>query len=178
MTSTYKVRFWEVRKRNRARPYDVRWLTEGREHSESFVTKALANARRSELMQAARRGEAFEIASGLPVSEVRRKSSPTLVELAAEYVAMQWPDQAANSRRSRSEALATACAAFVVDAAGRPEVRELRRVLTVSWSAGVSGLGRATCEVAAGHRRFVMVAAARSRPRVGPNGPCPCCVRT
>lgn len=131
MTTTYKVRFWEVRKRNRARPYDVRWLTEGREHSESFVTKALASARRSELMQAARRGEAFDVESGLPVSELRRNSSTSLVELAVEYVAMKWPDQAANSRRSTIESLATACAAFVVDAPGRPEVRVLRRVLTV-----------------------------------------------
>ena len=131
MTTTFKVRFWEVRKRDRARPYDVRWLTEGREHSESFVTKALANSRRSELMQAARRGEAFDIESGLPVSELRRQSSASLVELAADYVAMKWPDQAANSRRSTIEAMATACAAFVTDAPGRPEVRELRRVLTV-----------------------------------------------
>src|SRR5438876_11541853 len=123
MTTTFKVRFWEVRKRDRARPYDVRWLTEGREHSESFVTKALANSRRSELMQAARRGEAFDIESGLPVSELRRQSSASLVELAAEYMVMKWPDQAANSRRSTIEAMATACAAFVADAPGRPEVR-------------------------------------------------------
>lgn len=131
MTTTYKVRFWEITKRDRTRPYYVRWVTEGRSHSESFLTKALANARRSELMQAARRGEAFDVETGLPVSELRRKSSASLVDLAGEYVAMKWPDQAANSRRSTIESLATACGAFVIDAPGRPDVRALRRVLTV-----------------------------------------------
>lgn len=95
------------------------------------MTKALANNRRSQLMQAARAGEAFDVASGLPASEMRRKNAATLVELAAEYAAMKWPDQAANSRRSTVESLATACASFVVDGPGRPDVALLRRVLTV-----------------------------------------------
>lgn len=131
MTTTFKVRFWDIKKRDRARPYAVRWVTEGRTHSEAFVTKALANARRSELMQAARRGEPFDVETGLPMSELRRKNSSSLVELAQEYVAMKWPAQAANSRRSTIEGLATACAAFVRDQPGRPGVQDLRRVLTV-----------------------------------------------
>ncbi len=132
MTETYKVRFWDVaHRRTRARPYGVRWVTEGREHSEWYVTKALANSRRSQLMQAARAGEAFDVASGLPMPEVRRQRSLSLVDLASEYVALKWPSQAANSRRSTIETLATACAAFVVDAPGRPAVATLRRVLTV-----------------------------------------------
>jgi integrase len=132
MTTTYKVRFWEIAHwKKKARPYGVRWVTEGRHHSEWFLTKALANSRRSQLMQAARAGEAFDVATGLPASEMQRRSAATLVELAQQYVAMKWPDQAANSRRSSVEALATACASFVVDRPGRPDVATLRRVLTV-----------------------------------------------
>ncbi|HVL85201.1 MAG TPA: integrase, partial [Pseudonocardia sp.] len=115
----------------KARPYGVRWLTQGREHSEWFVTKALANSRRSQLMQAARAGDAFDVQSGLPVSELRRQNAVTLVALAREYVAMKWPAQAANTRRSTIEALATAGAAFVVDRPERPSIAVLRRVLTV-----------------------------------------------
>lgn len=132
MTTTYQVRFWGItHRKQKARPYGVRWVTDGREHSEWFTTKALANNRRSQLMQAARAGEAFDPVSGLPASEMRRKNAATLVELAQEYAAMKWPEQAANSRRSTVEALATACAAFVADGPGRPEVATLRRVLTV-----------------------------------------------
>jgi integrase len=131
MSTTFKVTFWEIARWKRARPYGVRWVTAGRQHSEWYLTKALANARRSELMQAARRGEAFDVESGLPESELRQANSLTLVELAQQYVAMKWPNQAANSRRSTIEALATACAAFVKDQSGRPGVQELRRVLTV-----------------------------------------------
>ena len=76
MTETFKVRFWDIaHRRTRARPYGVRWVTEGREHSEWFVTKALAHSRRSQLMQAARAGEAFDVVSGLPTTEIRRQRS-------------------------------------------------------------------------------------------------------
>lgn len=132
MTTTYQVRFWGITHRKlKARPYGVRWVTDGREHSEWFTTKALANNRRSQLMHAARAGEGFDRESGLPASEMRRRNAATLVELARDYAATKWPDQAANSRRSTVEALATACASFVVDGAGRPDVVLLRRVLTV-----------------------------------------------
>src|SRR6185312_14525306 len=101
MTETFKVRFWDVAHwPKKRRPYGVRWVTAGKSHSEWFVTKALANSRRSQLMQAARAGEAFEVVSGLPVSEIRRERSSSLVDLACAYVGMKWPTQAANSRRS------------------------------------------------------------------------------
>ena len=133
MTETFKVRFWDLAHwPKKRRPYGVRWVTAGKSHSEWFVTKALANSRRSQLMQAARAGEAFEIESGLPASEIRRERSSSLVDLASEYAAMKWPTQAANSRRSTIDGLATACAAFVADLPGRPEVADLRRVLTVA----------------------------------------------
>jgi integrase len=132
MTETYNVRIWEIANRKgKTRPYGVRWVTAGHEHSEWFARRALANNRRSQLMHAAREGEAFDVDSGLPASEIRRQRSSTLVDLASEYVTAKWPKQAANSRRSTIDALATACAVFVIDAPGRPELATLRRVLAV-----------------------------------------------
>jgi hypothetical protein len=79
VTTTFKVRFWEIadwakskdKKKKKGRPYGVRWVTERKSHSEWYATKALANSRRSELMQAAREGEPFDVESGLPVTELK-----------------------------------------------------------------------------------------------------------
>ncbi|GAA1261867.1 integrase [Saccharothrix xinjiangensis] len=136
MTTTFKVRFWELadwskkRGKKKARPYGVRWVTDTKQHSEWFATKALANSRRSELMQAARRGEEFDVESGLPVSELKRRNSLSFLEFAQSYVDMKWPDSAATTRGSTVEALATAGAVFVRDGVGRPEVTALRGVLS------------------------------------------------
>jgi integrase len=130
MSTTFKVKFWEIKKRaGRKRPYPVRWLTDGKEHSEWYANKALATSRLSELSQAARAGEPFDVDTGLPVSELRRKNSFSFLEFSQSYMDMKWPDSAAKTRSSTVEALATAGAAFVKDAAGRPELTELRGVL-------------------------------------------------
>lgn len=130
MSTTFKVRFWEIKKRaGRKRPYGVRWVTETKEHSEWYVTKALAASRLSELSSAARAGEPFDVDTGLPLSELRRKNSFSFLEFSQSYMDMKWPDAAAKTRASTVDALATAGAEFVKDAAGRPEVTELRGVL-------------------------------------------------
>jgi hypothetical protein len=130
MSTTFKVRFWEIKKRaGRKRPYGVRWVTETKEHSEWYVTKALAASRLSELSGAARAGEPFDVDTGLPMSELCRKNSFSFLEFSQSYMDMKWPDAAAKTRASTVEALATAGASFVKDGAGRPEVTELRGVL-------------------------------------------------
>lgn len=130
MSTTYRVRFWKIAHwKRKARPWGVRWVTEDKQHSEWFLTRALADARRSELMQAARAGDAFDVETGWPVGELRRRTAMTLVELAQSYVGAKWPAAAANTRRSTVEALATACASFTSAGAGSPSVRQLRRVL-------------------------------------------------
>jgi hypothetical protein len=79
--TTFNVRIWEIadwskrKGRKKTRPYGVRWVTDTKQHSAWFVTKAMANSRRSELMQALRRGEPFDVESGLPLSEVKRRNS-------------------------------------------------------------------------------------------------------
>lgn len=130
MSLTFQVRFWEIQfKKGRRRPYGVRWITAGREHSEWFANKAQASSRRSELMTAARAGEAFDIETGLPESELRKRNSLSLLEFAQSHVDLKWPDAAAKTRASIVDALATAVAAFVDEAPGRPGPEDLRRVL-------------------------------------------------
>ena len=58
--SSYEFRMWGIRKRDRQKPYQVRWLVAGHSHAETFVTRALAESFRAELMAAARSGEAFD----------------------------------------------------------------------------------------------------------------------
>jgi integrase len=138
MTTTFKVRFWEIadwaktkdKKKKKGRPYGVRWVTEHKPHSEWYATKALAHSRRAELMQAARDGESFDVESGLPVTELKRCNSLSFVEFAQSYLDMKWPDAAAKTRTSTVDALATAGTVFVRDAGSRPEATDLRRVLT------------------------------------------------
>jgi integrase len=136
--NTFKVRFWEIadwtksknKKKKKGRPYGVRWVTEQKPHSEWYSTKALAHSRRVELMQAARDGEPFDVESGLPVAEVKRRNSLSFVEFAQSYMDVKWPDAAAKTRTSTVDALATAATAFVHDAGSRPEATDLRRMLT------------------------------------------------
>jgi integrase len=130
MSTTFQVRIWEIKTvASRRRPYGVRWITDRREHSEWFKLKAQANSRRAELMKAARDGEPFDVETGLPASEVRRRNSLSFIEAAQSYMDMKWPDAAATSRAGIVDGLASAAAEFVRDAAGRPETRTLRRVL-------------------------------------------------
>lgn len=130
MRTTFNVRFWEIQlKKNRRRKYGVRWITDDREHSAWFEIKAQASSRRSELMQAARRGEGFDVETGLPVSELKRRNSSSFLEFAQSYMEVKWPSAAAKTRESTVDGLATAGAAFVLDGAGRPEYADLRRVL-------------------------------------------------
>jgi hypothetical protein len=93
------------------------------------ATKALAESFLSELRQAAKRGEAFDISEGLPVSMRRAKHARSWFAFVLAYVDMKWPRAAATTRNSMTDALATVTAALVDDRPGRPEVALLRRAL-------------------------------------------------
>ncbi|MFI8348538.1 hypothetical protein [Streptomyces sp. NPDC085596] len=88
MAMSYKVRFWDIRERpKRRKPFEVRWTVNGREQSESFITKGLAESRRAKLMTAARDGEAFDEQTGLPASEIRAiRQRTTWYDLAHAYI--------------------------------------------------------------------------------------------
>jgi integrase len=129
MSTTTAVRFWDVRRnRTKVASYEIRWVVAGRERSRSRRTKALAEAFLSDLRQAARRGERFDIATGLPES-MMATSGPTWLDFAQRYVDMKWPHAAAKSRDSLTDALATVTAALVEDSNDGPDIRTLRVAL-------------------------------------------------
>ncbi|ATL25579.1 tyrosine-type recombinase/integrase [Streptomyces formicae] len=132
---SYNVRFWDIRERpDRRKPFMVRWTVEGREKSESFITSGLADSRRSKLMTAARDGEAFDVHTGLPTSELRAiKQRTTWYDLAHEYLDQRWDRTPGNTRRTLADAFATITPALVHPGASYPEPRVLRRSL-YSWS--------------------------------------------
>ncbi|MBW5485273.1 tyrosine-type recombinase/integrase [Streptomyces bambusae] len=127
---TYDVRIWGIRKRkSKKAPYQLRWIVGGEEQQAPFMTKTLADGRRSQLMKAVRDGEQFDTETGLPVSELRQLSSPTWYDHAQAYAYMKWPGAAAKHRVGIAEALATVTAALVTSANGAPHVKTLRLAL-------------------------------------------------
>ncbi|MEW2195128.1 integrase [Streptomyces microflavus] len=132
---SYNVRFWEIRERlDRRKPFMVRWTVDGREKSESFMTFGLADSRRSKLMTAARDGEAFDVHTGLPASELRAiKQRTTWYDLAHEYLDQRWDRTPGTTRRTLADAFATITPALVRPGAAYSEPRVLRRAL-YSWA--------------------------------------------
>jgi integrase len=131
VTLSTDVKFWGVRRnKSSARPsYEVRWVVGGKESSRTRRTKGLAETFLSELRQAARNGERFDVASGLPESMVKAASGVTWHAYVLGYVDKRWPGAAANTRKSMLEALATVTAALVADRPHRPDHAELYRAL-------------------------------------------------
>ncbi|MFE7044559.1 tyrosine-type recombinase/integrase [Streptomyces atratus] len=135
MVLSFKVRFWEIRERSgRAKAFDVRWTVNGREKSESFLTKGLAESRRAKLITAAREGEPFDPKTGLPASELRElRQRTTWYTVAREYMDTRWERTPGNTRRTIAEALATITVAFVDKGVVYHDPRVLRRAV-YSWA--------------------------------------------
>jgi integrase len=131
MPFTYDVRVYSIEiRRDRPKAYRVRWLVGHQKHSKSYTVKAQADGRRSELMTALRRGEQFDVETGLPVSELRAMNGAvTWYEHTRAYVGSRWDRLPAKSRRNDADALATITPALVKTTAGRPAPRVLRRAL-------------------------------------------------
>jgi hypothetical protein len=118
------------RRRGRRRPFEVRWKAAGRPRSKSFITRALADSYRAELVRATRKGLEFDPQSGEPVLWAEPEPvSVTWYQHAAAYAAMKWPALAAHSRASVAEALATVTPALTRAAPGWPPAAQLRAAL-------------------------------------------------
>ncbi|WP_369377094.1 tyrosine-type recombinase/integrase [Streptomyces sp. cg36] len=135
MPTSYNVRFWEIRERSgRRKPFEVRWAVAGRERSESYLTKPLADSRKAELITAARNGEPFDLETRLPLSELRKqKQAVTWYDHSVAFIDARWDSTPAKSRPGFADALATITPVLVKSVAGRPDHRVLRRAL-YSWS--------------------------------------------
>ncbi|MEU5861626.1 tyrosine-type recombinase/integrase [Nonomuraea sp. NPDC047529] len=134
MNTTYDVKLGEIQHRtDRETPtFIARWRVAGKPKSKSFRTKGLANAFVSDLRQAAKAGEEFDIATGLPVSMLAAGSSgPSFLEFAQAYVLRRWNTSAARTRETDAYALLTLIPALVTDTPRRPAAEELREVLRI-----------------------------------------------
>ena len=100
MTS-FDVRVFAIRRRPGRAVFEVRWRVAGRDRSRSFMTRALADSYRAELVRAARRGLAFSPATGEPAAwAAAEPATVTWLQHAVAYTQMKWPHLAAHSRAS------------------------------------------------------------------------------
>lgn len=145
METSYDVKVWKIETYRGARTisYRVRWTVAGHRRGESFLTMPLADAFRSDLVRAARQGEAFVVETGRPVSMDRAERKVNWVVFARQYVAMKWLALAPNSRRNTARALTNATLAMVTGDRGRPDDAELRKALT-AWAFNLRTSGNGT----------------------------------
>lgn len=143
MATTYKVRVFEIQKRYRAgdtkktRPtrYVVRWSVDRRPFQESFKLWAQADSFRSELMTAAKKGEAFDIEAGRPISMIRvATDSKSWFEFAADYCTARWEELSAGSRRNLVRDLSDITAALLRDERGQPDTPALGKALRIAFN--------------------------------------------
>jgi hypothetical protein len=106
--SSFDVRVFAIRRRPGRKAFEVRWRVAGRDKWRSFVTRALADSYRAELVRAARKGLAFAPGTGEPESWAAPGPEPvTWYRHAVAYAEMKWPHLAPHSRASLADALAT-----------------------------------------------------------------------
>ncbi|MEV7945457.1 site-specific integrase [Streptomyces rubiginosohelvolus] len=131
MPLTYDVRIYSIEtRRDRPKPYRVRWMVGPQKHSKSYTVKAQADGRRSELMTALRRGDQFDVETGLPTVELRIQGSRvTWYEHTRAYVDRRWDRLPAKSRRNDADSLATITPALMRSVSGRPAPGALRAAL-------------------------------------------------
>jgi integrase len=133
--TTYDVRVYriEVYKGAKVTTYKVRWKTAHRLWKEGFRNAAQADSFRSSLLTAARKGEAFSLSTGRPVSWERDESVVTWYALTLDYTAVKWPYAAPNHRKSIAEALTDATEAMLASDEPPYPVEEIRRALR-TWA--------------------------------------------
>src|SRR4051812_27944526 len=132
MDTTYDVRIHlnYVYKGKRTTTYYVDWIVAGKGRKEGFKKAAQRDSFRAELMSAARRGEAFDIESGRPVSAVRTRQEMSWYEFACAFVDMKWPHVAATTRRTHAEALTAVTPAMLATDRGMPDPKLIRLALS------------------------------------------------
>lgn len=125
LTYNIRIRKTDVYKGSKTTTYRVRWTVDGKEWREPFKTSALATSFRSELMSAAKRGEAFNTETGRPISMNRPETTTTWYTFAIAYARMRWHQLSGNGRRNMVQALSTATLALLTTERGMPPAQIL-----------------------------------------------------
>lgn len=147
MDTTFDVRVWktEVYQGKRTTSYYVRWRVAGKKWREPFAGKELAEGFRSALLIAARKGEAFYIETGRPVSMERAgRTSLSWYALACAYADLKWNRSAATTRRTHAEALTAVTTAMFNTTNGKPDDKLLRHALN-RWAFNKTRRDDPTC---------------------------------
>ncbi|WP_433297409.1 tyrosine-type recombinase/integrase [Actinoplanes sp. CA-030573] len=133
MPLTYDVRIYEidVYKGKTTTTYWVQWKVAGKLplKKRPFKQKALAVSFRADLISAARKGEAFDVATGKPISMSRETEDMTCYDLACRYVDLKWPRVAAMTRKTNAEALTAVMPMLFKRTTGKPDDRLIRTAL-------------------------------------------------
>ena len=122
--TTYHVRVYKiyVYKGQRGNTYTVRWKLDDKVFSRVFPRAAQAEAFRAEIQTAARNGEAFDVASGEPISWIRaRRAAVRWYEFVCQYVDMKWKSASAKYRQDIARAMVAATPPLIV---GKPPATE------------------------------------------------------
>ncbi|MGW3363622.1 tyrosine-type recombinase/integrase [Streptosporangium canum] len=129
---TYDVRVHktQIYKGTKVTTYYVRWQVGSERLREPYRNAAQADAFRSELLTATRKGEAFSLTTGRPVSWAREDKAMTWFDFVCAYMDMKWPDLAGHSRRITATVLRDATLALITADRGRPDEDLLKRALT------------------------------------------------
>ncbi|MEV1156937.1 integrase [Micromonospora chokoriensis] len=172
MNTTYDVSIWSIETYDgkKGRTYRVRWRVAGQPRKEVFKTKALAEGFRSELVTASRKGEAFDIGSGLPAAMRRETATMSWYDLACAFADMKWPHVAATTRRTHAEALTALTVLMLTNARGRPDAKLLRHALG-RWAFNTArrnaeGVPREVVKALSWVKRNTRDVASLSRPEV------------
>ena len=135
---TYDVRVFKTETRTNTKgvvtSYRVRWSVAGTRWNESFSTSAQADAFRSEITTAARRGDAFSLATGRPVSWKREETRVSWYAFTLQYVDAKWPYAAPNHRRGIAEALIDATEMLTTNESAHVSRHDMRAALRWAYS--------------------------------------------
>ena len=126
--NSFDVRVFAIRRRPGRAAFEVRWRIAGRDRSRSFMTRALADSYRAELVRAARKGNGFDPATGEPAAwAVPEPVTVTWYQHAVAYAEMKWPHLAPHSRAT--DALATVTPLLTLQTRRRPPASRLRAAM-------------------------------------------------
>ncbi|MFB9830740.1 tyrosine-type recombinase/integrase [Actinoallomurus acaciae] len=128
---TYDVRIYktEVYKGSTITTYRTRWKTSAKVWREMFRNKAQAASFEAELRSAARKGEAFDVTTGRPVSWGRARTDMTWYDFCLAYVDMKWKGSSGKHRANTAWALVTVMPAMLAGERGKPEDKAIRSAL-------------------------------------------------
>ncbi|GII01748.1 tyrosine-type recombinase/integrase [Planobispora takensis] len=129
---TYDARVYktEVYKGAKVTTYYVRWKTGNKPWKKAFRNSTQAESFRSSLVSAARKGEAFSLDAGEPISWGRTSQAEmNWYDFACAYVDMKWKDASAKHRAGIAYALALATPAMLNGTTCPYSAKEVRTAL-------------------------------------------------